>query len=41
VETITKTTGGHVAKRQAEEIAQRAARDFDSFYELRKCNSMS
>ena len=39
VETITKTTGGHVAKRQAEEIAQRAARDFDSFYELRKYNS--
>jgi len=39
VETITKTTGGHVAKRQAEEITQRAARDFDSFYELRECNS--
>ncbi len=39
VETIAKTTGGHVAKRQAEEITQRAARDFDAFYEIRQCNS--
>nr|WP_287413346.1 ISKra4 family transposase [Pseudodesulfovibrio sp.] len=39
VETITQTTGGHVAKRQAEEISQRAARDFDAFYENRQCKS--
>lgn len=37
VETIDKTTGGHVPKRQAEEVAQRAARDFDAFYEMRQC----
>ena len=28
-----------MAKRQAEEITQRAARDFDAFYEIRQCNS--
>ncbi len=37
VETIAKTTGGSVPKRQAEEVVQRAARDFDAFYETRKC----
>lgn len=37
VETINKTTGGHMAKRQVEESAQRAARDFDDFYEMRQC----
>lgn len=37
VETIDKTTGGHVPKRQAEKIAQQAARDFDVFYEMRRC----
>lgn len=37
VETISKTTGAHVPKRQAEESVQRAARDFDAFYERRKC----
>jgi hypothetical protein len=36
VETIDKTTGGHVPKRQAEEVARRAARDFDAFYETRQ-----
>ncbi len=37
VETIVKTTGGNVPKRQAEEVVQRAAQDFDAFYETRKC----
>lgn len=36
VETIVKTTGGHVPKRQAEELAKRAAQDFDAFYEMRQ-----
>lgn len=36
VEAITKTTGGHIPKRQVEELAQRAARDFDAFYETRR-----
>lgn len=36
VETINKTTGGHIPKRQAEELAQRAAQDFDTFYQTRK-----
>lgn len=39
VETIDKTTGGHVPKRQTEEIVKRAARDFDAFYETRQCRS--
>ncbi len=39
VETIARTTGGHVPKRQAEELAQRAARDFDAFYEMRQCTT--
>lgn len=38
VKTIDATTGGHVPKRQAEEVAQRAARDFDAFYEMRQCH---
>lgn len=33
LETIDKTTGGHIPKRQVEELAQRAARDFDAFYD--------
>ena len=37
VESIAKTTGGNVPKRQAEEVVQRAAQDFDAFYETRKC----
>jgi hypothetical protein len=32
---IRDTTGGHVAKRQLEELTIRAAQDFDAFYELR------
>jgi hypothetical protein len=35
LETIRKTTGGHIEKRQIEELAVRAARDFDAFYSLR------
>lgn len=38
VETIGKTTGAHIPKRQVEELTQRAARDFDAFYETRQCN---
>ena len=37
VESIAKTTGGNVPKRQAEEVVQHAAQDFDAFYETRKC----
>jgi len=39
VETISKTTGAKVHKRQAEELVQRAAQDFDAFYEMRECRS--
>lgn len=35
-ESIHKTTGGHVPKRQIEELVMRAARDFDAFYETRQ-----
>jgi hypothetical protein len=35
-ESIGKTTGGHVPKRQIEELVKRAAQDFDAFYEVRK-----
>lgn len=35
-ETISKTTGGHVPKRQLEQLAKRAAQDFDAFYEKRQ-----
>ena len=34
-ETIDKTTGGHVPKRQIEELVKRAAQDFDAFYKTR------
>jgi len=37
VDTIAKTTGGHIPKRQVEELAKRAAQDFDAFYEMRQC----
>jgi hypothetical protein len=37
VETIAKTTGGQIPKRQVEELAQKAAQDFDAFYETRQC----
>ena len=36
VESIDRTTGGHVPKRQAEEIARRSAADFETFYEERQ-----
>jgi hypothetical protein len=36
VETIADTTGAHVPKRQAEELAIRAARDFEAFYQERR-----
>lgn len=35
VARIDATTGGHVPKRQAEELVVRAAQDFDAFYEER------
>ena len=39
LETVDKTTGGHIPKRQVEELTQRAAQDFDAFYETRQYNS--
>ena len=33
--SIAKSTGGHVPKRQIEELVMRAAQDFDAFYEMR------
>jgi hypothetical protein len=36
LESIGKTTGGHVPKRQIEELVMRAAQDFDAFYEMRQ-----
>ena len=38
VETIDRATGGYIPKRQVEELAQRAARDYDAFYESRQNN---
>ena len=35
VESVERTTGVHVPKRQAEELVQKAASDFDTFYEAR------
>lgn len=35
VNSITRLSGAKVAKRQVEELAQRAAADFDSFYETK------
>jgi hypothetical protein len=35
VKEVSKTTGAQVAKRQVEEISQRAAQDFDAFYDQR------
>lgn len=35
-DSINKNTGGHVPKRQIEEIVMRSARDFDAFYEMRQ-----
>ncbi len=39
LESIEKTTGGHIPKRQVEELAQRAAQDFDTFYKTRQYNT--
>lgn len=39
VEGISKNTGGHVPKRQIEELVRRAAQNFDAFYEMRAANS--
>lgn len=36
VETLGRYTGAHVPKRQVEELVQRAAQDFDAFYESRR-----
>lgn len=36
LKTLERYTGAHVPKRQAEELAQKAALDFDAFYETRK-----
>ncbi len=38
VETVDKATGGYIPKRQVEELTQRAAQDFDAFYQKRQCN---
>lgn len=38
LKTIGKTTGAHVPKRQIEELANRAAQDFDAFYKMRQAN---
>lgn len=35
-ESIGKTSGSHVPKRQIEELVMRAAQDFDAFYEMRQ-----
>jgi len=35
LESIGKNTGGHVPKRQIEELVRRAAQDFDAFYKTR------
>jgi hypothetical protein len=40
MESIGKNTGGHVPKRQIEELVRRAARDFDAFYEMRTASSI-
>jgi hypothetical protein len=36
VERVRATTGGHVPKRQAEQLVARAAQDFESFYAARR-----
>jgi hypothetical protein len=36
LESIGKTTGAHVPKRQIEELVMRAAVDFDAFYQMRQ-----
>src|SRR6266516_4193710 len=39
VEAVTEHTGAQVPKRQAEELCQRAAQDFDAFYAQRRVQS--
>jgi hypothetical protein len=39
LESIGKNTGGHVPKRQVEELVMRAAQDFDAFYQMRQALS--
>lgn len=39
VEQLGKQTGAHVPKRQVEELAVRAAQDFDAFYAERACEA--
>ena len=36
VATIATTTGAHVPKRQAEQLVERAAQDFEAFYDTRR-----
>jgi hypothetical protein len=38
-ETVKRTTGAEVPKRQVEELVQRAAQDFEAFYQQRKQES--
>jgi hypothetical protein len=40
VDVLAKTTGAPVNKRQVEELAERAARDFDDFYVARPVNDV-
>jgi hypothetical protein len=40
VDALGRTTGAPVSKRQVEELAERAARDFDAFYEARPVNDI-
>ena len=37
VATIATTTGAHVPKRQAEQLVEQAAQDFDVFYDTQRC----
>ena len=39
LESIRNNSGGHIPKRQIEELVRRAARDFDVFYEMRTAKS--
>jgi len=41
VEAVASTTGAEVAKRQAEQLAAKAAEDFDSFYETRGAQTVA
>ena len=36
VDTVARYTGGHIPKRQVEELVCRAAQDFDDFYQTRR-----